>query len=69
MGLSGSYSFQAGCRGFESRLPLHANLVANEKFHFSLAKEGARSSVAERPAHNRLVAGSNPAEPISQQTR
>ena len=24
----------------------------------------ARSSAAERPAHNRLVAGSNPAEPI-----
>ena len=28
----------------------------------------ARSSAAERPAHNRLVAGSNPAEPICQQT-
>jgi hypothetical protein len=25
----------------------------------------ARSSVAERPAHNRLVVGSNPAEPTS----
>ena len=27
---------------------------------------GARSSVAERSAHNRLVAGSNPAEPTSE---
>ena len=25
----------------------------------------ARSSAAERPAHNRLVAGSNPAEPTT----
>jgi hypothetical protein len=31
----------------------------------SPAPEWARSSVAERPAHNRLVAGSNPAEPIA----
>jgi hypothetical protein len=34
-GLSRSYSFQAGCRGSESRLPLHANSVAmkSETFH------------------------------------
>jgi hypothetical protein len=30
----------------------------------SEARSGALSSAAERPAHNRLVAGSNPAGPI-----
>jgi hypothetical protein len=44
-------------------------LGCHENFQFSWPKEWARSSVAERPAHNRLVAGSNPAEPIIQLAR
>ena len=35
IGLRDGSSFQAGCRGFESRLSLHTNLVAmkSETFH------------------------------------
>ena len=39
------------------RLNYYNWLAQDERF------KGARSSVAERPAHNRLVVGSNPAEP------
>ena len=38
----------------------------HEDLTLSWLKERARSSVAERPAHNRLVVGSNPAGPTSQ---
>jgi hypothetical protein len=38
----------------------------HEDLASSWPKERARSSVAERPAHNRLVVGSNPAGPTSQ---
>jgi hypothetical protein len=49
--------------------PAPGKFRGHEKWDFPLVEERARSSVAERPAHNRLVAGSNPAGPISQQTR
>jgi hypothetical protein len=41
-----------------------SHLIVAEKRLLSHASGRARSSVAERPAHNRLVVGSNPAEPI-----
>jgi hypothetical protein len=46
-------AFQAGCRGFESRLPLHTNLVAmkNEAFH------GRKSGLVAQGQSGRLITG------------
>jgi hypothetical protein len=41
MGLRDGSSFQAGCRGFESRLPLHPNLVAMKMKSFMAERAGS----------------------------
>jgi hypothetical protein len=53
MGLSDGSSFQAGCRGFESRLPLRANFAAmkNETFH------GRKSGLVAQWQSGRLITG------------
>ncbi len=46
-------AFQAGCRGFESRLPLHTNSVAmkTESFH------GLRNGLVAQGQSGRLITG------------
>ena len=41
MGLRDGSSFQAGCRRFESHLPLHKNLVAMKKKSFMAKRMGS----------------------------
>ena len=55
-------AFQADIRGFESHRPLRMEKRSVISGRL-LWDERARSSAAERTAHNRLVAGSNPAGP------
>jgi len=54
MSLSDSPSFQARCRGFQSRLPLHIELPQRYQDFHRLASDGLqRSATAQRQSHKR----------------